>query len=101
MSTVASRREMLDLIRIERSFDSDAVQSLKSSADRDLTVAGPGLAASALRAGLVDEIHQLVSPIVVGGGTRFLPDDVRIELDLLDERRFANGVVFLRYATSH
>ena len=87
--------------RIERSFDPDAIRSLKSAADRDLTVAGPGLAASALRAGLVDEIHQLVSPIVVGGGTRFLPDDVRIGLDLLDERRFTNGAVFLRYAARH
>lgn len=62
--------------------------------------AGPGLAASALRAGLVDDIHQLVSPIV-DGGNRFLPDGVRIELDLLDERRFANGAIFLRYATKH
>ena len=94
LSTVSSART-----RIERSFDPDAVRSLKEAANRDLTVAGPGLAASALRAGLVDEIHHLVSPIVVGGGTRFLPDNVRIELDLLDERRFRNGVVHLRHRT--
>ncbi|TDE00340.1 dihydrofolate reductase family protein [Jiangella asiatica] len=84
--------------RLQRTFDPDAVRRLKETADGDLTVEGPGLAAAALRAGLVDEIHQLVSPVVVGGGTPFHPDGVRLDLELLDERRFGNGVVFLRYS---
>lgn len=83
--------------RLERDFDADSVRELKGAATADLTVGGPGLAAAALRAGLVDEIQQLVSPVVVGGGTRFLPDDLRLDLRLLDERRFGNGVVYLRY----
>jgi dihydrofolate reductase len=83
--------------RIEREFDPDAVRRLKASAERDLSVAGPQLAAQAFRAGLVDELHLFVSPIVVGGGKRALPDGVRLELDLVDERRFAGGVAYLRY----
>jgi dihydrofolate reductase len=83
--------------RIEREFDPDAVRRLKASAERDLSVAGPQLAAQAFRAGLVDELHLFVSPIVVGGGKRALPDGVRLELDLVDERRFAGGVAHLRY----
>jgi dihydrofolate reductase len=83
--------------RIERSFDPDAVRQMKASAGRDLTVGGPGLAAHALRAGLVDECHLFLTPIAVGGGTRFFPEGVRIELELLDERRFGNGTVHLRY----
>jgi dihydrofolate reductase len=83
--------------RIERQFDPDAVRRLKASAERDLSVAGPQLAAQAFRAGLVDELHLFVSPIVVGGGKRALPDGVRLELDLVDERRFAGGVAYLRY----
>jgi riboflavin biosynthesis pyrimidine reductase len=72
---------------------------MKASADRDLSVGGPGLAARAIEAGLVDEFLRLITPIVVGGGTRWLPDGVRIELELADERRFDRGVVFLRYRT--
>jgi riboflavin biosynthesis pyrimidine reductase len=68
-----------------------------ATADRDLTVGGPGLAAQALTAGLVDECHLFLTPIVVGGGTPALPTGVRLELDLLDERRFAGGVVHLHY----
>ena len=83
--------------RLERSFDPAAVRALKESADRDLSIGGPGLAVHALRAGLVDEIDLYVSPIVVGGGRRFLPDGVRLKLELAEERRFASGVVFLRY----
>ena len=83
--------------RIERDFDPDAVRRLKASEARDISVVGPGLAAHALRAGLVDECHLLLHPILVGGGTRSLPDDVRLELELLDERRFGNGVVHLHY----
>jgi dihydrofolate reductase len=85
--------------RLERGFDPDAVRQMKAAADRDLTVGGPGLAAHAIRAGLVDEWHLFVTPIVVGGGKQYLPDDVRVDLDLLDERRFGNGVVHLRYRT--
>ncbi|MGH3360318.1 MAG: dihydrofolate reductase family protein, partial [Nocardioidaceae bacterium] len=84
--------------RLEREFDPDAVRELKAAAERDLTVDGPHLAAHALRAGLVDECQQLIAPVVVGAGTAFFPDDVRLDLELLDERRFGNGVVYLRYA---
>jgi dihydrofolate reductase len=83
--------------RIEREFDADAVRRLKDSAAHDIAVAGPELAAHALRAGLVDELQMIVCPVVVGGGTRFFPADVRLDLTLLEERRFGNGVVVLRY----
>ncbi len=83
--------------RLERTFDAASVRRLKAAASRDLAVGGPGLAAGAISEGLVDEVHQFISPVVVGGGTRFLPGGVRLDLDLLDERRFRNGVVFLRY----
>jgi dihydrofolate reductase len=83
--------------RIERDFDPDAVRRLKATAEGDLTVGGPDLAGQALAAGLVDELHLFVAPVVVGGGTRALPDGVRLELELLDERRFASGVVYLHY----
>jgi dihydrofolate reductase len=83
--------------RIERAFDPDAVRRLKVTAGRDLTIGGPGLAAEALRAALVDEIQLFLVPAVVGGGTRALPDDLRLDLDLLAERRFGSGVVYLRY----
>ena len=83
--------------RIERDFDPEAVRRMKASAARDISIGGPGLAAHALRAGLVDECHLLLHPILVGGGTRSLPDDVRVDLELLDERRFGNGVVHLHY----
>ena len=85
--------------RIERDFDPDAVRQLKASVGRDLSVGGPGLAAHAIRAGLVDECHLFVVPIAVGGGTRFFPDGVRLDLELLDERRFDSGTVYLRYRT--
>jgi len=83
--------------RIERSFDADTVRRLKDSAAHDIAVAGPGLAAHALRAGLVDEVQMIVSPVAVGGGTRFFPAGVRLDLALLEERRFGRGVVVLRY----
>jgi riboflavin biosynthesis pyrimidine reductase len=70
---------------------------MKASARRDITVGGPDLAAQAIRAGLVDECHLFLAPIVVGGGTQSLPADVRVKLELLDERRFGNGVVHLHY----
>jgi dihydrofolate reductase len=85
--------------RIERDFDPEAVQQMKARAGRDISVGGPDLAAQAIKAGLVDECHLFVSPIVVGGGKQSLPDDVRLKLELLDERRFGNGVVHLHYRT--
>jgi dihydrofolate reductase len=83
--------------RIEREFDPEAVRRLKASAEGDLIVAGPDLAAQAFRAGLVDECHLFVAPAIVGGGNQSLPDDVRLDLELLDERRFAGGMVYLAY----
>jgi dihydrofolate reductase len=83
--------------RIERSFDPDAVRGLKEDSERDLAVGGPTLAAQAFEAGLVDECQLILAPAVVGGGTRSLPDDVVLRLELLDERRFTSGFVFLRY----
>jgi dihydrofolate reductase len=84
--------------RVERAFDPEAVRALKAGARRDLSIGGAGLAAHALAAGLVDEVSLFLNPIVVGGGTRALPDGVRLPLELADERRFAGGVVYLRYA---
>jgi dihydrofolate reductase len=83
--------------RIERDFDPAAVRRLKASAARDLTVGGPHLAAQALEAGLVDECQLFLVPMVVGGGNRALPDHLRLRLELLDERRFGNGTVYLHY----
>ncbi|MBM0229847.1 dihydrofolate reductase family protein [Micromonospora sp. ATA51] len=83
--------------RLEREFDPDAVRRLKKAAERDVTVGGPGLAAHALAAGLVDECHLFLNPVVVGGGTRALSAGLHLELELLEERRFGNGVVYLRY----
>jgi dihydrofolate reductase len=94
LKTVSSART-----RIERDLDPEAVRQLKASAERDLTVGGAELAARAIKAGLVDELHLFVTPIVVGAGKRALPDNVRITLELLDERRFGSGVVHLHYRT--
>ncbi|HEX9967684.1 MAG TPA: dihydrofolate reductase family protein [Solirubrobacterales bacterium] len=86
--------------RIERSFDPEAVRQLKDSAERDLAIGGASLAAHAFRAGLVDECHLFLAPIVVGGGKRALPEGLRQELDLVAERRFQNGMVHLSYRVS-
>ena len=83
--------------RLERHFDPESVRRLKSTAEHDLSVSGPGLAAHAFRAGLVDECYLYVVPVLVGGGTRALPDQVRVGLTLADERRFDGGTVHLRY----
>lgn len=83
--------------RLEREFDPDAVRALVAAADRDVSIGGPGLATSALRAGLVGELSVWVVPVVVGGGTPMLPDGLRLDLTLLDERRFAGGTVLLHY----
>ncbi|MDQ3990822.1 MAG: dihydrofolate reductase family protein [Actinomycetota bacterium] len=94
LDTVSSART-----RIERDFDPEAVRRMQAQRGRDITVGGPDLAAQAIRAGLVDELRLLVAPMVVGGGKRSLPDDVRLKLELLEERRFDSGMVHLRYRT--
>ena len=86
--------------RIERDFDPESVRHMKATSERDITVGGPDLAAQAIRAGLVDEFQLFVAPVVIGGGKQSLPDDVRLDLELVDERRFDSGVVHLRYRTS-
>jgi dihydrofolate reductase len=83
--------------RLERRFDPDVVRATKADADRDVMVGGPNLAAHAFRAGLVDECHLFVHPVVVGRGKRSLPADLHAELELLDERRFHGGLVYLRH----
>jgi dihydrofolate reductase len=95
LETVTSART-----RIERDFDAEAVRQLKARAVRGITVGGPELAAQAIRAGLVDEYHLFVTPVLVGSGKQALPDGVSLELELLDERRFVNGVVHLHYRTT-
>ncbi len=83
--------------RIESRFDPEEVRRMKESADRDLSIGGPTLAAHALAAGLVDEVHLFLVPAVVGGGTRSFPDGARLDLELLDQHRFAAGTVHLHY----
>jgi dihydrofolate reductase len=92
LETVSSERT-----RIEREFDPDTVRRLKETSKSDITIGGAELAAQALALGLVDECHLFLGPTLVGGGKRALPDKVRAQLELLDERRFRNGVVYLRY----
>jgi dihydrofolate reductase len=92
LQTVSSART-----QIVRDFDPEAVRQLKASAERDLSIGGPHLAAAAFTAGLVDECHLFLVPVVIGGGTRALPEGVRVELELLDERRFESGVVHLHH----
>lgn len=86
--------------RIEKTFDPEAVRQMKARSERDLSLGGTGLALHAIRAGLVDEYRLFLAPVVVGGGTRALPDNVRIRLELLAERRFAGGFVFLWYRST-
>jgi dihydrofolate reductase len=83
--------------RIERHFDANAVRHLKETSERDLTVGGANLAAQVIKAGLVDELQLFVVPVVVGGGKSWLPEDLRLKLQLLETRRFAKGTVYLRY----
>ena len=92
LETVSSART-----RIERSFDPEAVRQMKAEQDGDMIVGGSELAAQAIKAELVDEYHVFLTPFAVGGGKRSLPGDVRLVLDLLDERRFGSGMVYLRY----
>ena len=95
-TTLAAPRS--ERTRIERSFDPTALRALLAESDRDVAVAGPGLAAHAIAAGLVDEVHVIVAPVVVGGGKRLFPSGSRLDLRLLDECTFADGFVALRYA---
>ena len=95
LETVSSARTTL-----ERDFDPGAVRQLKAEAARDISVGGPELAGEAIKAGLVDEYQLFVSPVLVGGGTPALPQGVRLDLELLDERRFGNGTAYLRYRTT-
>ncbi|TMF92468.1 MAG: dihydrofolate reductase [Chloroflexi bacterium] len=83
--------------RIEREFSPDWVERLKASSDRDLAIGGPELAGQAIAAGLVDEFQLFLVPVLVGGGTAFLPEGVRTRLELVDEHRFESGVVYLQY----
>jgi len=85
--------------RIERSFVPEGVRTLKAESRSDITIGGPHLAAEAIRAGLVDDIHLFLVPVLVGGGNRALPDGVRLDLELRDERRFKSGVVHVQYRT--
>ena len=92
LETVSTRKT-----QIERNFDPEVIRQLKVATEHDILIGGPDLAAHAFRSGLIDECHLFLTPIIVGGGKRSLPNDVRLALDLLDERRFGNGMVFLRY----
>lgn len=85
--------------RIERSFNPEAIRHLKATLEQDLSIGGPELAAHAFRAGLIDECHLFLIPILVGGGKPALPDNVRLELELVEERRFSHGTVYLHYRT--
>jgi dihydrofolate reductase len=94
LETVSSART-----RIEREFNPDLVRRMKASADGDLSVGGPELAARAFEAGLVDEVQLFLHPVLVGGGKPALPRDVHLTLELVEERRFSSGVAYLRYRT--
>ncbi len=83
---------------LERELDLDALRDLTRSSASDLSIGGPSLAALALRAGLVDDLHLFLSPVLVGGGLRALPDDLRLDLELVDQHRFTNGVIHLHHA---
>jgi dihydrofolate reductase len=87
--------------RLERNFDPKTIRQLKADAWQDLLIGGPDLAAHAFRAGLIDECQLLLAPVIVGGGKPALPKNFRLELELLEERRFGNGMVYLRYQVRH
>jgi len=94
LETISTRKTQL-----ERRFDPEAIRQLKQAVEDDILIGGPELTAHAFRAGLIDECHLFILPIIVGGGKSALPDNVRLELELLEQRRFGNGAVFLRYRT--
>jgi len=86
--------------KIERNFDPESIQQLKKTAGQNIAIGGSGLAAHVFRAGLIDELHLFLTPIIVGGGKKSIPLNIRLELELMDERRFGNGTLFLRYRVS-
>jgi dihydrofolate reductase len=92
---VASTRKT----QIERNFNPEAIKQLKNTAQQDISIGGPGLASHAFRSGLIDECHLFLTPVIVGGGKPALPDNVRLGLQLMEERRFGNGMVYLHYRT--
>ena len=92
LETISTRKTQL-----ERTFDPEAIRQLKEAVEHDILIGGPELAAHAFRAGLIDVCHLFLIPILVGGGKSALPDNVQLELELLEERTFSNGTVFLRY----
>lgn len=92
LNTVSTRKTQL-----ERTLDPEAIRQLKEAVEHDILIGGPELAAQAFRSGLIDECHLFLTPIIGGGGKQSLPDNIRLELELLEERRFGNGTVFLRY----
>jgi len=92
LKTVSTRKTQL-----ERSFDPETIRQLKEALEHDIFIGGAELAAQAFRSGLIDECHLFLTPIIVGGGKHSLPDSIRLELALFEERRFGNGTVFLRY----
>ena len=94
LETISTRKTQL-----EQTFDPEAIRQLKESVEHDILIGGPELAAHAFRSGLIDECHLFIIPIIVGGGKQALPDNVRLELQLLEERRFGSGVVYLGYRT--
>lgn len=94
LKTVSTRKTQL-----EQTFDPEAIRQLKAAREKDILIGGPELAAHAFRAGLIDECHLFLVPILLGGSKSALPDNVRMQLELLGERRFDNGTVFLRYRT--
>ena len=94
LGTVSTRKTQL-----ERTLDPESIRQLKEAVEQDILIGGPELASHAFRAGLIDECQLFLTPIIVGGGKPSLPDNVRIELELLEERRFGNGTVYLRYRT--
>ena len=96
LGTVSTRKTQL-----ERNFDPEAIRRMKEAVKQDILIGGPELAAHAFRSGFIDECHLFLTPIILGGGKQSLPEDVRLELELLEERRFGSGVVFLRYRTRH
>ncbi len=96
LETISTRKT-----RLERTFDPEAIRQLKATSEGDILIGGPDLAAQAFRSGLIDECHLFLTPIIVGGGKQSLPSDVRLELELLEERRFGNGMVYLRYRAGH
>jgi dihydrofolate reductase len=95
MQAVSTRKTQL-----QRNFNPADIRQLKEAAEQDILIAGPELAAHAFRAGLIDECHLFLAPVILGGGKPALPDNIRLQLELVEERRFANGMVFLRYRTS-